>query len=244
MLSDTNYFTKANFDTYLKELAKEFRKLNGETMKAEIILVGGAAVLTNYGFRNMTTDIDAIIHASSAMRDAINKVRDKYDLPQGWLNADFVRTNSYTPKLNQYSVYYRTYSNVLTIRTITAEYLIAMKLRSGRKYKNDLSDIIGILSEHEKQEQPISFDMIEKAVVNLYGGWSGFTEEVQNFIKETIDRGEYDEAFRATREEEQKNKTALVKFEKEYPDVLNGDNLQNIIENLKARRNDNELVDK
>lgn len=83
MLSDTNYFTKVNFDTYLKELAKEFRKLNGKTMKAEIILVGGAAVLANYGFRNMTTDIDAIIHASSAMRDAINKVRDKYDLPQG-----------------------------------------------------------------------------------------------------------------------------------------------------------------
>ena len=61
MLSDTNYFTKVNFDTYLKELAKEFRKLNGKTMKAEIILVGGAAVLANYGFRNMTTDIDAII---------------------------------------------------------------------------------------------------------------------------------------------------------------------------------------
>ena len=244
MLSDTNYFTKVNFDTYLKELAKEFRKLNGKTMKAEIILVGGAAVLANYGFRNMTTDIDAIIHASSAMRDAINKVRDIYDLPQGWLNADFVRTNSYTPKLNQYSVYYRTYSNVLTIRTITAEYLIAMKLRSGRKYKNDLSDIIGILNEHERQGQPISFEMVEMAVVNLYGGWSGFTEEAQSFIKETIDRGEYDKAFRATREEEQKNKIALVKFEKEYPDVLNGDNLQNIIESLKARRNNNELVDK
>lgn len=244
MLSDTNYFTKANFDTYLKELAKEFRKLNGKTMKAEIILVGGAAVLANYGFRNITTDIDAIIHASSAMKDAINRVRDKYDLPQDWLNADFVRTDSYTPKLNQYSVYYRTYSNVLTIRTIRAEYLIAMKLRSGRKYKNDLSDIVGILNEHEKQKQPISFEMIEKAVVNLYGDWDGFTEEAKNFIKDTIDRGEYEKAFRATREEEQKNKSALVKFEKEYPNVLNGDNLQNIIEILKAKRNDNGLVDK
>lgn len=35
---------------YLKELAKEFRKLNGKTMPAEIILIGGAAVLANYGF--------------------------------------------------------------------------------------------------------------------------------------------------------------------------------------------------
>lgn len=37
MLSkDTKYFTKENLDMYLKELAKEFRKLNGKTMPAEI----------------------------------------------------------------------------------------------------------------------------------------------------------------------------------------------------------------
>ncbi len=46
MLSkDTKHFTKDNLDMYLKELAKEFRKLNGKTMPAEIILVGGASVL-------------------------------------------------------------------------------------------------------------------------------------------------------------------------------------------------------
>ena len=41
-------------------------------MPAEIILVGGAAILVNYGFRAMTTDIDAIIHAASSMKNAIN----------------------------------------------------------------------------------------------------------------------------------------------------------------------------
>ena len=46
-----NFFTKQNLDTYLKELAKEFRKLNGKDMPAEIILIGGAAILANYGFR-------------------------------------------------------------------------------------------------------------------------------------------------------------------------------------------------
>lgn len=55
-------FTKDNLDIYLKELAKEYKKLNGKLMPAEIVLVGGAAVLANYGFRKMTTDIDAIIH--------------------------------------------------------------------------------------------------------------------------------------------------------------------------------------
>ena len=37
-------FTKENLDQYLKELAKEFRKRNGKSMPAEIILIGGASV--------------------------------------------------------------------------------------------------------------------------------------------------------------------------------------------------------
>ena len=38
------------------------------------------------GFRGMTTDIDALILASSAMEDAILRVEEKYGLPHGWLN--------------------------------------------------------------------------------------------------------------------------------------------------------------
>ena len=45
-------FTKDNLDTFLKELAKEYRKINGKTMPAEIILIGGASILINYGFRD------------------------------------------------------------------------------------------------------------------------------------------------------------------------------------------------
>lgn len=57
-------FTKENLDQYLKELAKEFIKLNGRKTPAEIILIGGASVVINYGFRQMTDDMDAIIHAA------------------------------------------------------------------------------------------------------------------------------------------------------------------------------------
>ena len=76
-------FTKENLDTCLSKLAKEFRKLNGTKMPAEIVLIGGAAVLANYGFRDMTYDIDAVIQASSSMKDAINKVGDEMRLPNG-----------------------------------------------------------------------------------------------------------------------------------------------------------------
>lgn len=100
-------FTKDNIDIYLKEVAKEYRKQVGKGMPAELVLIGGASVLINYGFRNMTTDIDALIRAASSMKDAINRVGDRYGLPIGWLNADFKSTDSYTPKLDEFSVYYR-----------------------------------------------------------------------------------------------------------------------------------------
>lgn len=78
MSSDLSFtFTKENIDAYLKAVAKEYRKLVGKNMPAELILIGGASVLINYGFREMTTDVDALISAASAMKDAINNVRDK-----------------------------------------------------------------------------------------------------------------------------------------------------------------------
>ena len=113
MLNEKISFSKKNLDLYLRELAKEFRKKNGKYMKAEIILTGGAAIVANYGFREMTYDIDAIILASSARKDVISTVGNKFDLPAGWMNNDFMRTRSYSSKLVECSVYYKTFSNTL-----------------------------------------------------------------------------------------------------------------------------------
>ena len=206
--------------------------------------MGGAAVLAKYGFRNTTTDIDAIICASSAMDEAIRKVRDKFHLPHDWINADFIHTNSYTPKLVQYSEYYRTYSNVLSIRIVTAEYLIAMKLRSGRKYKSDMSDIVGILNEHQKQNCPIVMEEIDKAVVDLYGGWDDISEESKQFLEATLKSGNYEELYNAITQEELDNKSDLIEFEVHTPGVLNTSNVNSILQYLKEQRTDNAKVDK
>ena len=66
-----NTFNIENLDLYLKELGKEYRKSAGKGMPAEIILIGGAAILANYGFREMTTDVDEIINAASSMKDVV-----------------------------------------------------------------------------------------------------------------------------------------------------------------------------
>ena len=169
-------FSQENIDVFLKEVAKNYRKIAGKNTPAEMIIIGGASVLINYGFRESTTDIDAIISAASGMKDAINMVRDKYKLPNDWLNADFKKTESYSSRLPQFSKYYRTYSNVVTIRTISAEYLVAMKLKSGRTYKKDLSDVIGILYEHEKANNAITMESIKRAIGELYDSWDNIPE--------------------------------------------------------------------
>ncbi len=233
----SNSFTKENLDTYLKELAKEFRRLNGKSMPAEIVLVGGAAILTNYGFRNMTTDIDAVIHAASSMKDAINMVGDKFNLPNGWLNADFMHTGSYSPKLDEFSVYYKSFYGILSVRTIAAEYLIAMKLRSGRKYKNDLSDVIGILAEHEKRGMPISLEKIDLAVTNLYGSWEGFPEDSKPFIEDALKNGDFENVYTSVKNDEIESKDILIGFEKDYPTIAKESNINDILKALKAKRN-------
>lgn len=234
MSSDT--FTKENLDSYLKELAKEYRKLNGKSMPAEIVLVGGAAILTNYGFRDMTTDIDAVIYAASSMKDAINLVGDKFSLPNGWLNADFMHTPSYSPRLDEFSVYYKTFYGVLSVRSVSAEYLIAMKLRSGRKYKNDLSDVIGILAEHEKNNAPITLEKINAAVNNLYGGWDNFPEDSETFIENAMKNGNFTDVYNSVKNEEKDSKDILLDFQKDYPNVAKESNINDIIESLKRKK--------
>ena len=206
-------------------------------MPAEIVLVGGAAILTNYGFRDMTTDIDAVIHAASSMKDAINHVGDKFDLPNGWLNTDFMRTGSYSPKLDEISVYYKSFYGVLSVRTISAEYLIAMKLRSGRKYKNDLSDIIGILAEHEKRNTPITLEKIDEAVKKLYGSWDDFPEDSKPFIEDALKNGDFENVYKSVKNEEIESKDILVDFEKDYPKVAKESNINDILKTLKEKRN-------
>ncbi|WP_295095964.1 DUF6036 family nucleotidyltransferase [Ruminococcus sp.] len=105
MLSDdSKVFTKDNINLFFRDLSKEYKRLGGKNTPVEIILIGGAAIIESYGFREMTTDIDAVLPDVSIMKEAINRVGDMHDLPNGWLNADFMKTASWSPKLRQYSV--------------------------------------------------------------------------------------------------------------------------------------------
>jgi len=229
-------FKKENLDLFLKELAKEFRKRSGKSVPAEIILIGGASVVINYGFREMTYDIDAIINASSSMKEAINYVSDKYGLPNGWMNDDFRKTASYSPKIVQFSKYYRTYANSVSFRTVSGEYLVAMKMMSGRKYKYDLSDIIGVLREQEKRDDSLTLERIKTAVEDLYGSYEKISDEVRQFVEQAIQNGEYAETYASVRKAEAENREVLLEYQDNKPGVITNDNINEIIIALRKRK--------
>lgn len=232
----TKTFNKENLDNILKELAKEYKKLVGKNMPAEIVLIGGAAVIENYGFRDMTTDIDALVSAASAMKDAINNVGERLELPRGWLNNDFKKTDSYSPKLFEVSKYYKSFYGVLNVRTVSAEYLVAMKLKSGRKYKNDLSDIVGILSEQKKNGAELGKTQIYSAIAELYGSADNIPKDSKTFIDNLLIGKNYDAVYEEIRSNEKDAKDILIEFEERYPDSLKTDNVDNILKTLKAKK--------
>lgn len=183
--------TKEKIDLYLNELGKLINKKRGHNFHSELIIVGGASILLNYGFRLNSEDIDCTDKSGVLMNDYINVVAEKYGLPKHWINTDFIHTKSYSNKLEQYSTFYKSYGfGALEVRTIKDEYLIAMKVVSARKYKNDYSDIFGIVNECRQNGKTITLKLVETAIYNLYGDINVADKSAFDFAKEIIEHPE------------------------------------------------------
>ena len=173
-----------------------------------------------------------------AQQEAINQVGDIFHLPNGWLNTDFDRTSSFSPKLVEFSKYYKRFSNVLTVRTISAEYLIAMKLMSGRKYKNDISDIAGILLEHEKRGNPITLEQIRLACTNLYGSFDRIPRDSVSILEDILASRSLEDLYWQLRTEEKDNMAILIDFNGNHPGEAAGDNVDALLKLLQAKKDE------
>lgn len=235
-MSNETVITKENLYEMLKLLGKEYRRLTKGKARAEIVMVGGSAVLAGYDFRESTVDIDAIINAASAMTDAIRRVGDLLELPHDWLNAEFQSTSSYSPKLVQYSEPYRVFSHVLEVRIIRAAYLVAMKLKAGRLYKKDMSDVVGILAEHAKRGHPICFEEIDKAVVDLYGSWEEIDPSCTELLMRALQTENLLTLYDELAEQENAARDMLTTIDRRYEGLVNQDNASDIIRAAMAKK--------
>ncbi len=227
-----NKITQDNIDIYLKDLGKEYRRLTHGNADAELVLVGGGAILLSHNFREMTNDIDAMIGADSAMHDAISIIADRYDLPSSWLNSDFEHTSSFSEAIREVSIHYRTFSNVLDVRTVPDEYFIAMKLESGREYKSDFSDVVGILKDNADNGTMIYKEDVENAFIKLYGNMDIMPEKSQTILDYVFSTDDYDRLYDETYDREGNNRELLNDFQKQYPDSISQKNIDDILEQL------------
>lgn len=213
-------FTIENLDYYLNELAKDYVKLTKRNkVPIEIIVVGGASVLINYGFRDSTNDVDAIL-TWGFLEQSIKNIGLKFNLEKNWLNSDFIQTKSYTPKLIEFSTFYKCFQKILNVRTVKSEYLIAMKMVSGRVYKNDLSDIVGILLAEHQMGNYINREKIEKSIFELYGSLNIVHEDIYKSVYRILDKGNLNEIYNFYLESEKNAKEQILQLRNLNDNIL------------------------
>ena len=111
-----------------------------------------------------------------------------------------------------------------------------MKLMSGRPYKHDLSDVSGILMEHQKRNAPLSFEQIQNAIINLYGSMDEVPNHSLNYLKSALNTENLEQFIIDSKKSEQDAKVKLVHFEEEYTGVLNEGNLHQILNDLSNKQ--------
>ena len=227
-MSYNKTINKENLDLYFSDLGNLLKKrIRNKKFSVEIIVVGGASILLNYNFRNTTVDIDCIDIHNILMNELVSEVAIKYDLPTNWINTDFKNTSSYSQKLINYSSFYKTYNGILDVRTIKDEYLIAMKIVSARKYKNDYSDIFGIVKWLKENNVQISMEQIDRAIDELYSSHNKVDSDAYEFTKRIINNIDF-MSKEEIREQEAEN---LIKI-KENVSSDEKDNVDEILKKI------------
>lgn len=232
--------TKENAYPILKAFAKEYKKQNGSQVSLEVIIVGGGSILLNYGFREYTQDFDVLVQSMGNIKNVSYRIADQYNLPDNWMNTDFSSTPSYSDKLREVSKHFCSfYHGSIEFRTVNAEYLIAMKMMSAREYRNDISDIVGILVYLKKNSADFSISKIDAAIEYLYGKREGMIradiyDKVQEYADWSVSR--LNEEYNILTQMESQTNQTLVSINEKYPGTVTEDSIDKVIENLRRRK--------
>lgn len=105
----------------------------------------------------------------------------------------------------------------------------------GRKYKNDISDIVGILSVSNANGKNITFDMIATAVNNLYNGWDSISKDIIEIINTILHAKNLSKLYSEIRNEETKSHDQLVEFDNNHKGKINQSKINDILNMLNKK---------
>lgn len=226
---------KADMDERLKELAKEYRKLSGNA-PIEIVVVGGSAIVLDYGFREESSDMDVYYQGSTVIKEAARRVAEKNGLRDDWFNNDFIYSAKCNHgKLREHSHYYKDFGNgQVTVRILKPEYIIALKMLAAREFRNDISDIIGILAALREKDSPIDFNSIQHAVSELFDGYERIRPEIMDEVKRYCAMDGLQDIYNERVAAEGRNQEKLSEFNNRHPGIVNKDNANAVLEAINS----------
>lgn len=140
---------------YLHELNDELAILE---VKGEVCLYGGAVMCLVFKSRPATKDVDAVFEPIKYIRGAINRIAERNNLPQDWLNFGVKMFVVQHEREVLFDL-----SN-LKVFVPTADYLLAMKVLAARADTFDTDDI-RFLCSHLKLN---SVESVINIVQNYY----------------------------------------------------------------------------
>ncbi|GAA4909221.1 DUF6036 family nucleotidyltransferase [Stackebrandtia albiflava] len=128
--------TKDEITGLLKELGAE---LVTEGRRAELFLVGGAAMALAYDTRRSTRDLAAVFEPKSVVYRAAARIGAARNLPEDWLN-DGVK--GFLPGEDPNAVVLLDHPGI-TVRVASPPYLFAMKAMAAR-VERDATDLLAL----------------------------------------------------------------------------------------------------
>ncbi len=147
-------FTKARILRALQALGEE---LTREGVRAQIFIVGGAAMALAYSTRRVTKDIDAVFEPKQTVYAAAAKVAEQLGLPEDWLNGaveGFIQgpdeARRPVPAIEG-----------VEVTTASPRYLLAMKLMAMR-FGEDDEDIEILLRECDIHSVEEALDVLKQ----------------------------------------------------------------------------------
>lgn len=157
------YLNRENIDEYFDALSVKIREAG--IGKHKILVVGGAAMALKYQDGRATVDIDICFREQNNLYACCKSVAAEYGLPDDWVNADVMHSDSFSYKLFEHAVIYKSYGDVLDIYLADDLDLYCMKLVSFRP--KDVQDL-EILADDLKT-RGITKQDIHDNFVRLYG---------------------------------------------------------------------------
>ena len=114
-----------------------------------------------------------------------------------------------------------------------------MKMVAARSYRNDISDIIGILLYAQKAGNRITMEQIDHALSVLYDNPEGIVREelfrqVERYTN--MDCSDLYTAYWEMKDKEKRTKEDIVEISEKYPDVVAEKSVESIIEEIRKKR--------